>query len=647
MDPAATAQPGAMPPGVASDDDSPLASSKARPSWREALTIGGLLTAWSLLFRGFEGGRWSDIPIFKSFVDPRLYVNDPFVYSLHDGTPAAYTYRFIAAVIGLLAPLPLEWALFVLFVPASILSLALLYLIARQLGADRVGAILFLLLYVAGFRLLTVGSTILGSAELTPAFLALPLQLAALLAFLRERHALAGGLAGLAVVVHTPTSSYVGLAIGLAYLLRVRHYGLKNMAMAGLAMVVCSAPAIVGALQQHTDALPGWALQLARIELATDISVAVNWSRSALLLYNPVGLLLLATTIVLLGSWRRIDPAVLALFGATVVLCAVAYVFIDLTLRGAISTLVARLQLPRGVWIVNLLGLVYVARALRDAWDAERVPRVLLLVLLGAMLVSPSDFVPLEPLWVVGALLLAVAVAVERWLPARRREANLALSALAVLAAVVVGAGRLFGRRVWQFDLDDGARAAVLVGVLLVGWGMAHYGRRAVPARAAAGTAVALALAGAFVVRGSTDWLYQLNHRGGLASAAQFQEWARTQTPVDSVFLILPSDPNNDTFYMNADRALFLARERANQAVYFREHNLEFRDRVLALGVSDVLRYREELDPMYRRLTEDRVRELAARFKVTYFVPARAGDYSFPVVYQQGAWTVYDVGSRQ
>ena len=113
-------------------------------------------------------------------------------------------------MIGRLAPLPIEWALFVLYVPASIVSLALLYLIARQLGADRVGAVLFLLLYVAGFRLLTVGSTILHSAELTPAFLALPLQLGALLAFFRERHALAGALAGLAVVVHTPDKLVCG-----------------------------------------------------------------------------------------------------------------------------------------------------------------------------------------------------------------------------------------------------------------------------------------------------------------------------------------------------------------------------------------------------------------------------------------------------
>ena len=56
-----------------------------------------------------------------------------------------------------------------------------------------------------------------------------------------------------------------------------------------------------------------------------------------------------------------------------------------------------------------------------------------------------------------------------------------------------------------------------------------------------------------------------------------------------------------------------------------------------------MLRYREELDQAYRRLTEERVRDLASRFKVTYFVPARAGDFSFPIVYQEGGWTVYEV----
>jgi hypothetical protein len=70
--------------------------------------------------------------------------------------------------------MPIGAALFVRFVPASIASLALAYRLARHLVGDRVSAILFLAMYVAGFRLLTVGSPILHSAELTPAFLALP-----------------------------------------------------------------------------------------------------------------------------------------------------------------------------------------------------------------------------------------------------------------------------------------------------------------------------------------------------------------------------------------------------------------------------------------------------------------------------------------
>jgi hypothetical protein len=619
----------------------------AAGSWREALIAGLIGTLASLLFRGFEGGRWSDIPIFKSFVDPRLYLNDPFVQALHDGTPAAYTYRVIAAVIGALPWLPIEGALFVLFVPASIAGLALAYRLARQLVGDRVSAIVFLCLYVAGFRLLTVGSPILNSAELTPAFLALPLQLGALYLFLRERHALTGIVAGLAIVIHAPTSSYVGLAIGLAYVIRIRHYGVRNVATAGLLMLLCSAPTVVGAIAQHSEPLPGWALQLARIELATDISMSVNWSRGGFLLYNVLGglLLLAAMMIAPAGSTRR---AVLALFAAVAVLCAVAFVFIDVSLRGPISTLVARLQLPRAAWVVDIVGLVYLAHLLRQAWRMRWAPRPLLMILFGALLVSPSDFAPLEPVWVVATPLLVLTFLSRHWLAEpQRRRFDLGVVVLAALSVVGFAALRLTTRRLWQLDLDDGVKAAAMIAVLVVGSQIVVLARRWLPMRSAAVAGLAVVVIGAFLVRGSTGWIYQLQHRGGLASAAAFQEWARTQTPVDSVFLILPSEPNNDDFYMNADRALYLVRERANQAVYFPSHNQEFRARVEALGVSEVLRYREELDQAYRRLTEDRIRDLAARFKVTYFVPARAGDFSFPIVYQEGGWTVYQVTSGE
>src|SRR5215212_366887 len=238
---------------------------------------------------------------------------------------------------------------------------------------------------------------------------------------MRERHALTGIVAGLAIVVHAPTSSYVGLAIGLAYLLRVRHYGVRNVAVAGLLMLLCSAPTVIGAVLQHAEPLPGWALQLARIELATDLSVAVNWSRGGFLLYNLLGGLLLtvATLTAPPGATRR---AVLALFVAVALLCAVAFVFIDVSLRGPISTLVARLQLPRAAWVVDLLGLCYLAHLLRRAWVERWAPRPMLMLLFGALLVSPSDFAPLEPIWVAVTPLVVAALAAHRWLPDHRRR---------------------------------------------------------------------------------------------------------------------------------------------------------------------------------------------------------------------------------
>src|SRR5205809_765565 len=64
--------------------------------WREALGVGLLATVWSLADRGYAGGRWWDVPAIKSFADPRLYRQDPFVWALHDGTPAAYPYQVMA-----------------------------------------------------------------------------------------------------------------------------------------------------------------------------------------------------------------------------------------------------------------------------------------------------------------------------------------------------------------------------------------------------------------------------------------------------------------------------------------------------------------------------------------------------------------------
>ena len=101
-----------------------------------------------------------------------------------------------------------------------------------------------------------------------------------------------------------------------------------------------------------------------------------------------------------------------------------------------------------------------------------------------------------------------------------------------------------------------------------------------------------------------------LNHRIrpnlGYALRYWFESWDEENFASDFNQPYM-GDPNNDP---GSDRAIYLVRERANQAVYFPSHNQEFRARVEGLGVSNVLRYREELDQAYRRLTEQRIRAL-------------------------------------
>ena len=83
-------------PGLTADQPAPSEPTPPpRPparwagGWPEALLVGLGLTIWSLGARGFSGARWSDVPIIKSFVDDRLYRQDPFIWALHDGTPAS------------------------------------------------------------------------------------------------------------------------------------------------------------------------------------------------------------------------------------------------------------------------------------------------------------------------------------------------------------------------------------------------------------------------------------------------------------------------------------------------------------------------------------------------------------------------------
>jgi hypothetical protein len=605
----------------------------------EALVVGAFFTVWSFAFRGFDGGRWSDIPIFKSFMDPRLYTRDPFIAALHEGTPAAFTYQGIGMLSRFLG---LDLTLVLLFIPASIVSLAILYQLARDVTGERIAAGMFLLFYVASFRLLTVGSTILHSAETTPAFLALPFQVGGLLALFRGRHWLAGLLIGIGLDIHAPTTILIALGTGAVWLALLPRIGLRQPLVGGLVMLLAGAPAIVGSIGQHTDSLPLWALYLAKAELATDISTTTAFETWHLRLRNLLGAALLITAFLTVPP-RRNRLEILALATGSALMCLAAVIFFDLSLRTPFSTMVARLQFPRSVWLVNVFGLMVVAGFIVRSWRSDTVPRWLLTALAGSMLLSPRDFMPWEPIWPVAAASAIGVLLVEHFMPALTRTARI-VAGIAVLGAIVAVFGAsAMGRRIPDVDVSQG----VLVGALAVLSALTlvlvpRIAPRQFSRRLIASGAV-LTLIGGLMLARFESWQYRQAHAGGLRAAEEFQTWARRSTPVDSVFLTLPSEPNNDNFYKNSERALYLVRERANQAVYFPRHNEEFRLRLEGLGIDDPVAYKSDLDRAYRRIDEARLRALARDFGVTHFVPARAVELPFPIIYQSGGWTVFEV----
>ena len=93
---------------------------------------------------------------------------------------------------GLVSTERLEPGLLALYLPCTLAALALLFLLAWRLFDRRSTALIALVLYLAGTRLVPIGSPSLHSAEMTPQVLALPLELGAVYLLLVGRELPAG-----------------------------------------------------------------------------------------------------------------------------------------------------------------------------------------------------------------------------------------------------------------------------------------------------------------------------------------------------------------------------------------------------------------------------------------------------------------------
>src|SRR5581483_5338581 len=352
--PAAAARPSAPPPAPVGREPRPAAEPRG-VVWREAALAGALGTAASLLVYGFDGARWVDAPILRSFMDARLYANDPFVTPFHALTPAAIPYRLIAFVAALVARDRLEPGLLALYLPCTVLALGLVYALAWRLFERRSSALIALALYLAGARLLGIGSPSLHSSEMTPQVLALPLELGALYALVVARETLAGLLLGLAFNLHAPIAGQLGLLFGGWLLLRLRALGARRAARAAGLALLAAAPTLLGAAASHLGPLEPWEIALALETTGSDLSVATAFASRASALMNLVGIAALVF-LALRVRPRRARALVRWLLGGCALLLLVGLVTVDLLDQPLLATLALRLNIARASWLADLLG---------------------------------------------------------------------------------------------------------------------------------------------------------------------------------------------------------------------------------------------------------------------------------------------------
>src|SRR6185295_4202503 len=179
------------------------------------------------------------------------------------------------------------------------------------------------------------------------------------------------------------------------------------------------------------------------------------------------------------------------------------------------------------------------------SWRTGDVPRWLLATLAASMLLSPRDFIPWEPIWPVATSLTIATILARRYAPALARIAATvsALALSAILAGVLVMS--VMGRRITDVDVSQGVLVSILAIMAVAALVLVPRLIRQRPSSQVTMAAATITVIAALGLARFESWQFQRSHAGGLRAAEEFQTWARTSTPLDSVFLTLPSEPNN------------------------------------------------------------------------------------------------------
>jgi hypothetical protein len=562
-----------------------------------------LATLLALVSTTVVGYRFGDsnhgitVPILQRLMDRSLYPGDVMVATA-EGFPTVF-YRLLAAVLPGTRFIPA--AFFALYVASMAATFAAVWRIGRWAGGREAAALALLLAFPVRIGL---AGEALYRVAFSHSHVASALTLWAIAWFLEGRRLLPILVLSLGAYNHLLYSAYVLVPMMLVVLSEDRVSGRRRTLRLLAAAVVPLVPIAVWSAAHGTPLTREW-LQLLRLRSSH------HSFPSAFLPDLPGAAALLALALLAAPGLSERVRRLLALF-----LCGVALQFVVGTVFTEWVPLKAVLQYqPHRSWrflavILNAVAAAGLVESWREGGAVARGTACVSAVVL--LLPGLESLLP---------LVVALQAGVGR--PTRSPRARIA----AALVLLWIGG---WGDRPLDYaflpDLLSRMPAVLVIFpaavavIVLASREMTSGWRRSVVAVSVAATLVWLA-----------PWTYaRLRGRWESGDWRDVQDWARTATPRDAVFL---TPPQESGFRVFSERTVVGEWKDGTQQYFDDAFVRAWGERMRALG-----------GERFASMTDDQVREVAALFDASYVVlPTRPRRATLPLAYKNATWAVYRV----
>ena len=561
----------------------------------------------ALLVTRLHGYRFGDsnhsfhVPLLKSLIDARLYPDDVQLMA-RDGHAT-----FVYPALGHVLPAT-EWvepAFFVLYLIAHTVIFAAGAAIARRLFPG--SPVPLVMVFVMMARLPSLGAERGLISRFAHTDLAFGILLWALYFALAERRRAAFGLAGFAFNLQGLYALHLGAMLGLDALAERRRLGVRRMGQLAAIFLLAAAPALIWALRLVEPLTEEWlglvSLRSAHHSLPLSFPVQSYGRYLAVL-----GLGALSLRDRPQGSAHR---RVARLTVALAALLGVGVIFSELLPL----KVVIQAQLFRSTRFLTFFVMLYLSHFFVRTWQRGGVGRLAVILCALALELPRFEWLLLPA--------MALFLLLEPW----GRGGPRVVAALAGFAGALAWGG--YGVRLPLVTAQTMSYVELVADPHVMGWVIVCVGACAVLGRGGrAQLAVALA-ALSFLAVWSLPAFYQQRRESYRASRlVRLQEWMRTHTTREAVFLTPPYVSGLRVF---SERSV-VGEWKDGTLLYFSSgFGREWHERMTALG----------LEQTFDDLRPAELRHLGARYGATYLVFRTDRPLPFRKVHRQGSWSVY------